>query len=137
MTLSCIGSALGLIAMATCMRLQAFGYELDAFAWMIMGSFGLMVFLANCGLMTLTFLVITEVMPDRVRSTGTSMSMALLYAVGFVMLKGFPIAVDVVGLSGTLYVFAGCSLATAAFVVCVVPETKGRSFDEIKKLMEK
>lgn len=133
---SSVGSALGLIAMATFMRFQTV-YDLQAYAWIPMVGFGVLVFAANWGLMTLPFLVISELMPDQVRSIGTSFCMTLLYVLGFVLLKGFPLLVQLLDMSGALYVFAACSLTVAAFVIGWLPETCGKSFEAIQRMMEK
>lgn len=123
--------------MGTFMRCQEYGYDVSAFAWLPMAGFGMMVFLANWGLMPLPFLVVSEVMPDRVRTTGTSLCMTLLYTIGFVLLKGFPLMVELLGMPGCLFVFAASSMAAAAFVWLRVPETCGKSFEAIQRIMEK
>lgn len=133
---SAIGSALGLLVMATFLRCQESGYDVSGVAWLPMAAFAMSVFMANWGLMPLSFLVVAEVMPERLRSTGTSLCMTLMYAMGFVLLKGFPLMLALLGMTGSLCVFASSSLATAAYVWVRVPETRGKSFEEIQRLME-
>lgn len=53
------------------------------------------------------------------------------------MLKGFPPLVDAAGFSGSMLIFAAFSFAGAVYIMIKVPETKGKSFDEIKEIMEK
>lgn len=43
----------------------------------------------------------------------------------------------VLGMHGSMYVFTGCCVAGATFVIGVLPETKGKSFDEIMALLVK
>lgn len=38
---------------------------------------------------------------------------------------------------GCMFLFAGFSLLGSAFVIVMLPETKGKSFDEIMKLLVK
>lgn len=134
---SALGSAVALLTMGGFMRAQQFGYDLSACAWLPMVSFGALAFLSNCGLMTLPFLVIGEVLPDRVRSAGQSLAMTLMYVISTVLLKVFPLMVTVLSMSGALFVFAGSCLAAVAFVWVRVPETKGKSFEAIRRMMEK
>lgn len=133
---SALGSALGLIQMGVFMHFQDAGYDLHAYGLIPMFGFALLVFAANYGLMTLPFLVISELMPERVRSIGTSLCMTLLYTLGFVLLKGFPMLVQVAGMPGAMFVFAACSLVSAVFVIGWLPETCGKSFEAIRRMME-
>lgn len=119
------------------MRFQQFGHDLDAYAWLPVVGIGVQIFFANWGLLTLPFVVVAEVMPDRMRSTGLMLGTALVFAVGFVLLKTFPLMVTLLGHAGCMFVFAGCSLAAAAFVGCAVPETRGKSAETIRCQMEK
>lgn len=135
--ISAVGSCLGLASMGTYIRYVQAGYISAAHDWIPMASFGFLIFIANWGLMTLPFLVISEVMPERIRTIGCSLCMSILYLVGFVMLKCFPIMVEWLSMTGYLYALAFCSLASAAFVHWVVPETRGISFDAIRRIMEK
>lgn len=63
------------------------------------------------------------------------MCVSTLYVYGFVLMKSFPILTATIGLDGTLFLFSGICLSGAIFVIIVMPETKGRSFDEIMKLL--
>lgn len=52
------------------------------------------------------------------------------------MVKTFPIIAAEVGMYGCWFLFAGCAFAGVIFVLAVLPETKGKSFDEIMKIMK-
>lgn len=62
--------------------------------------------------------------------------MSLMYALGFFLLKSFPLISALVGMHGCMYIFCGCTIAGALFVLFFLPETKGKSFDEIMKILE-
>lgn len=49
----------------------------------------------------------------------------------FVMVKVFPKLVVMIGLHGCIFGFAGCCFFGAVFVAVVLPETKGKSYNEI------
>jgi hypothetical protein len=42
-----------------------------------------------------------------------------------------------IGMHGAIYLFAANSLLGAIFVLLFIPETKGKSSDEIMRIMEK
>ena len=52
-----------------------------------MTSFSFVVFIANCGVQTLPFVVLAEVMPDKIRSFATTFCMSIVWIFAFIMLK--------------------------------------------------
>lgn len=68
---------------------------------------------------------------------GILINSILLYILGFIMLKGFPVLVNVAGTAGGLLILASFSFICSVLMVVSVPETKEKSFDEIKKIMVK
>lgn len=135
--MSAIGSIIGLVALGVCIQMQQLVDTLPVtFGWVPLVSFGVSVFFSNCGVMTMPLLIVTEVLPERVRSKGVSMCLTQLYVLGFVLQKCFPLMINLLGMAGTMYFFAGCTLVAAVFVVVAVPETKGKSFEAIRRMME-
>lgn len=61
--------------------------------------------------------------------------MAAYYVYSFIMLKTFPLVVRLVGLHGCILLYACTSAAGALFVIFYVPETKGKSFAEINRML--
>lgn len=51
----------------------------------------------------------------------------------FVMVKLFPAMILYIGLHGCIFVFAICCFVGTIFIIFVLPETKGKSYDEIFK----
>lgn len=45
--------------------------------------------------------------------------------------------IDLVGMHGTMFLFAFNSLVGALFIIIFLPETKGKSFDEIVDFLER
>ncbi|MEB8336930.1 MFS transporter [Streptomyces endophyticus] len=43
----------------------------------------------------------------------------------------FPVLVDGIGASGTFFLFAGICLAALVFAAALVPETRGRSLEDL------
>lgn len=68
---------------------------------------------------------------------GTSICISILWLVAFTLIKCFPMMALLLGMHGSMYVFTGFCLAGAAFILGMLPETKGKSLDEIVQLMEK
>lgn len=63
--------------------------------------------------------------------------MSCLWVFAFIMIKCFPLLTATFGMHGCMFLFAGFSVAGALFVIIVLPETKGKSFEEIMNLLAK
>ncbi len=78
------------------------------------------------------WLALTELMPTRIRSTGMGIAMVLNNGVQFLSALFFPIVVGSMGFRAMFFVWAGCTVVyfiTAAFFM---PETKGKTLEEIE-----
>ncbi len=82
------------------------------------------------------WLLMSELFPMQVRGllTGTAVSMQWLFNATVAFL--FPIAVDTLG-NPTFYVFAAINIGSLIFVFLCLPETKGKSLEQIEKHMKK
>jgi len=81
----------------------------------------------------ITWVLITEIFPNRMRASAVSISVATLWVASFVLTYTFPLLNKSLGTSGAFSVYAGICFAGAAFVVLFVPETKGRSLEKLEE----
>ncbi|MBT2657360.1 sugar porter family MFS transporter [Bacillus sp. ISL-18] len=75
---------------------------------------------------------LSEIFPLRLRGLGMGISVFFLWITNFVIGFFFPILIDKVGLSGTFFAFAAVGLVSITFIWKMMPETKGRSLEEIE-----
>lgn len=136
MIVSATGTALGLVVMGVYSMLKSFDYDVDAFNWIPIFSFSFVIFISNCGILTLTFLIITEVMPEELKNFGTSFCTQMIWLFAFLILKYLPFLTANLGMHGSMFLFAGVCLSSALFIFIVLPETKGRSHAEIMELLQ-
>lgn len=61
--------------------------------------------------------------------------MSALWIFAFIMIKCFPLLTLSLGMHGSMFLFAGCSFSGAIFVIIFLPETKGKSFEEIMTIL--
>lgn len=133
---SAIGTGFGLSSLGLFSYLSENGYQLDGFKWIPIASFSLAVCVGSIGVLTLPFLVVSEIMPPKIRNIGCMICMEVLWVFAFFVLKFLPLMTLSLGMHGTMFVFASCCLAGAMFVIFVVPETKGKSIETIMRIME-
>ena len=82
------------------------------------------------------WLALSELMPTRIRSNGMSISLLINQAVSTTIAAVFLPTVGKYGYSTMFFVFAGCTVVyfiTAAFFL---PETKGKTLEEIEEYFE-
>lgn len=128
---SSIGAGCSLLTLGAYTYGHDRGYAVEPYSWVAVTSFAAMLLLASCGIVPLPFVVLAEVMPERIRSAGSTMCLCVSWSLVFIMVKVFPATVLAVGLHGCIFAFAGCCFAGALFVACVLPETRGKSYEQI------
>jgi SP family arabinose:H+ symporter-like MFS transporter len=79
------------------------------------------------------WVIISEIYPTKVRGRGMSIATTALWLVGYVGNQSFPIMQKHLGLDGTFWLFSTGALLTVILVAWLIPETKGRSLEEITR----
>ncbi|MEW2544680.1 sugar porter family MFS transporter [Streptomyces sp. NPDC047002] len=82
---------------------------------------------------TVAYVVISEIFPTRVRGVAASVATFALWGGNYLVSQFFPVLVSGIGSSATFYLFSGISLLALAFTAVLVPETKGRSLEEVEE----
>jgi len=81
----------------------------------------------------LVWLMLSELFPQRLRGVGMGLTALVLWTTNFVVSLLFPIVVDAAGISTTFFVFAVLNAAALVFAVTKVPETNGRSLEQLEE----
>jgi SP family arabinose:H+ symporter-like MFS transporter len=79
------------------------------------------------------WIVISEIFPNRVRGRAMSIATLVLWTACYLVSQTFPMLVEGIGSSSTFWVYAGFSLLSFIFVWKAIPETKGRTLEEIEE----
>lgn len=79
------------------------------------------------------WVIISEIYPTKVRGRGMSIATTALWIVGYLGSQSFPILQKHIGSDGTFWLFSAGALLTIVLVGWLVPETKGRSLEQITK----
>jgi len=79
------------------------------------------------------WVIISEIYPTKVRGRGMSIATTALWLVGYLGNQSFPIMQKHLGLAGTFWLFGAGALSTVILVAWLIPETKGRSLEEITR----
>jgi MFS transporter, SP family, xylose:H+ symportor len=83
----------------------------------------------------LTGVLISEIFPNRVRGLGVSASVSALWIASFILMFTSPILNRRLGSSGTFWTYGVICLAGFLFVLARVPETKGKTLEELERAL--
>ena len=80
-----------------------------------------------------TWVLIAEIFPNRIRGAAVSVAVSALWIACFVLTFAFPLLQRSVGMAGTFWIYAAICWAGFVFVLAKVPETRGRSLEQIEQ----
>ncbi|MFD1816664.1 MFS transporter, SP family, arabinose:H+ symporter [Pseudarcicella hirudinis] len=80
----------------------------------------------------LTFVVISEIFPNRTRGKAMSLSLFSLWIFVFIVSQSFPVMLNSLGSAYTFWCFMGMSILAGLFIYFFIPETKGKTLEEIE-----
>ncbi len=81
-----------------------------------------------------TWVVIAEIFPNRIRGTAMSIAVAFLWIACFILTYTFPLLNHALGAAETFWIYAGVCVAGFLFIKSQLPETKGKTLEEIETL---
>ncbi|MDD4869893.1 MAG: sugar porter family MFS transporter [Kiritimatiellae bacterium] len=79
------------------------------------------------------WIIISEIFPTKIRGQAMSVATLVLWASCYIVSQTFPMLVAAIGNAKTFWIYALCSFAGLIFVVTMVPETKGKTLEEIEQ----
>lgn len=94
------------------------------------------LFTLACFAMTLgpvTWVLISEIFPNRVRGAAVSVAVSALWIACFVLTYTFPLLNEALGAARTFWLYAGICFAGFVFVLLQVPETMGKTLEQIEQ----
>jgi SP family arabinose:H+ symporter-like MFS transporter len=81
----------------------------------------------------IVWVIISEIFPTRIRGLAVSIGSFSLMVTGFIITLTNPLLIKAIMPSGTFFLYAGLTLPAIWFIWKFVPETKGKSLEEIEK----
>ena len=79
-----------------------------------------------------TWVIISEIFPNRIRGAAMSLAVAALWIACFVLTYTFPILNARLGAAGTFWLYAAFCAVGWVFIFCRLPETKGQTLEQIE-----
>lgn len=98
----------------------------------IMGVILIYIIVDQGTLGPVTWLLNSEIFPQRYRGLGTGITIFSLWFANFLVGLFYPVLLSYVGLANSFYIFAACCILGVFFVHARVPETKGVELEDIE-----
>jgi len=129
----------GLSGIAACMLLLAWGFSDADGANPRLILFAILGFVASfaVSLGPVMWVLFSELFPNRVRGVAISFVGLVNSATAFLVTLVFPWQLQSLGSATTFLIYGLLALVGLVFVVRVLPETKGRSLEELEKVLLK
>jgi sugar porter (SP) family MFS transporter len=84
----------------------------------------------------ITWVVLSEIFPNRIRGVAMALATTSLWIASFILTYTFPLLNKALNAYGTFWLYALISAVGFLFILKKLPETKGKSLEEIEKYLE-
>lgn len=86
---------------------------------------------STIGFLILPYSMLGEVFPNHVKGFAAGIATAIGYIFSFIAIKTYPYVAFSLGSSGIFYFYGGMAVLGTLFVIFFLPETRGKTLDEI------
>ncbi len=80
-----------------------------------------------------SWLLASELLPLKIRGLGSGLASVVNWMMGFLVSKEFPALVEATSNYVGFWIFAGMSVLSIVFVICLLRKTKGKSLEDIEE----
>jgi MFS family permease len=126
MLLGAAGLAIIYIAMGGCYFAHVQGLPMLLLVLAAIGCYAM-------SLAPVTWVVISEIFPNRIRGAAISVAVASLWIACFLLTITFPLLNKRLGPAGTFWLYAAICIAGFVFIFLRLPETKRKTLEEIER----
>ena len=107
-------------------------FELKGVAILVLVMVSIATFAMTLG--PITWVVLSEIFPNSIRGTAMALATTSLWIACFILTYTFPILNKMFHASGTFWLYALICFSGFWYILKTLPETKGKSLEEIEKL---
>jgi SP family facilitated glucose transporter-like MFS transporter 8 len=130
--LSSTTMAVCLSVLGLCFHLQTQGYDVSFISWLPLASVAVFIVVFSMGFGPIPWIMIGELFPNNVKGIASAVTAASAWILAFAVTKAFQNLLDLLGSSATFWLFAVMCVLGTIFVAVLVPETKGKTLENIQ-----
>uniref|UniRef100_A0A1B0FLN5 Major facilitator superfamily (MFS) profile domain-containing protein n=1 Tax=Glossina morsitans morsitans TaxID=37546 RepID=A0A1B0FLN5_GLOMM len=111
------------------------GMNITQIGWLPLASFVVYVVGFSLGFGPIPWLMMGEILPAKIRGTAASVATAFNWTCTFIVTKTYQDMIDSIGAHGAFWLFGVVCFIGLFFVIFYVPETQGKSLEDIERKM--
>ena len=104
--------------------------------WLAVASVLLFLMFFGLGWSAIPWLLMSELLPTKARGIACSISTCFNWSCGFLVAYFFIDIEKAITSQGVFWLFAGCTVVAVFFIYKFLPETKGKSLEEIQTFFD-
>lgn len=125
---------IGSSGLAIIYTILGFSYYLELQGIIILSLVVISIAIYAFTLAPVTWVILSEIFPNRIRGVAMAIATTSLWLASFGLTYTFPILNKALGAAGTFWIYAIISIVGYLFIFKSLPETKGKSLEEIENL---
>ena len=129
--IACAGMCMCNCAVGVFCYLQYLQYDVPSFGWIPIAALSIFMTMYGLGMSNGPILVTSEIFSRDVTSVGTAIGFIVCWSASFLVGKGFADLIALLGVHGCFFLLAGSCACTFIFCYILLPETKGRTREDI------
>ena len=130
-----IGGVSGMILSLTSIATAFYFQKTEGYIILILILIYIASFSASVG--AVTWVIVSEIFPNKLRSKAMSVSIVSLWIANFLLILVFPLMLNRLGGAAAFLLFDVMCVLLLLFTIFRVPETKGKSLEELEKILIK
>jgi SP family facilitated glucose transporter-like MFS transporter 8 len=134
---SAVGMIIGLCVLGVYFYLKNNDTDVSDIGWLPLCSMVFYIIVYSFGFGSLTWAVVGELFASNVKSNGSSCSASFCWFIGFFITKFYSNITQELGSHYTFWIFAALTVCSGVFIYFLLPETKGKSLQEIQMILNK
>ncbi|XP_026682851.1 facilitated trehalose transporter Tret1-like [Diaphorina citri] len=124
---------LTLATLGTFFYFKSTGSDVSELGWLPLLSFVVYVIGFSIGFGSIPWLMMGEILPAKIRGSAASLATAFNWTCTFIVTKTFNDLTALLGTHGAFWLFGVVCLVGLFFVIIFVPETQGKSLEDIER----
>lgn len=119
------------------LSIYSYATDLPYASWVTLFFLLSYIVTSTFGFLTVPFAMLPELFPQKVRGQTAGITVCMAYFMSFIVIKSYPSMLNTMGNGTVFLVYAVVSLLGTVFVYFILPETKGKSLQEIENLFKR
>ncbi|CAG9858886.1 unnamed protein product [Phyllotreta striolata] len=133
---SSLATGICLMALAVFFTFKNAGYDTLSISWIPIVSVMLYALVFKVGLGLVPIVLTAELFPAKMKAYGMTLSDGVYVVAAIFSIQVYQRLNDSFGIEYPFYVFSICCYLTALFTYFIIPETKGKSLEEIQMILK-